>query len=233
MTIARTADIERRRISEELHDSIGPGIAAVGLNLHIIEHKIGPGGDAELLQLLRESQALLSQAVAEIRELSGELRPARLEYAGLEAALADFAQQYRRRTGIETRFTVALADAPDASPRLDAALEWLLYRVIQEALGNCARHASAGRVLVDLHRKDDIVVLQISDDGVGFTPEALAAADKCPGLGLLEMRERIEAVQGRFSLSSRPGHGTHILATVPLAGAGKPGAEPGAKPGAG
>jgi len=217
MNTATTADSERRRISAELHDSVGPNLAAVGLNLKFIEDKLTAQADGDLLQTLRDSQMLLAQTIAEIRELCGELRPARLEYAGLEAALADFAQQYRRRTGVETRLAVALTPAGDPPRRLDAALEWLLYRVIQEALTNSARHASAGCVVVDLQRVDDLLRLQIGDDGVGFDPDAIAHGSSPPGLGLLEMRERIEAAQGRFSISSRPGHGTHILATVPVA----------------
>lgn len=216
MTISGTADVERRRISEELHNRVGPSLATVAMNLQVLAGRLTQVADAEVLQLLEESQALLAQTVAEIRELSGELRPTRLEYAGLEAALADFARQYRRRTGVQARFTVTLAAPGAGAERLDKATEWLLYRVIQEALSNCARHASAGQVLVDLRREGDIVQLQISDDGVGFVPEEIAAGSKPPGLGLLEMRERIESASGRFSLSSRPGHGTHILATLPL-----------------
>lgn len=215
MTIASTVDTERRRISEELHDRVGPNLAAIALNLRFIEDKLAASADAEVQQLLRESQLLLSQTITEIRELSGELRPARLEYAGLEAALADFAQQYRRRTGVETRLTVVLTPPGNPPRRLDTALEWLLYRVIQEALTNCARHASAGHIVVDLRREDDLIRLQISDDGVGFEPDSIARGSAPPGIGLLEMRERIVEAQGRFSLSSRPGHGTHILATVP------------------
>jgi len=222
LTTPNTADIERRRISEELHDSVGPSLAAVGLNLHLISDRLSQGGDAELLQLLAESEALLTQAVAEIRDLAGELRPARLDYAGLEPALEDFARQFRRRTGVETRFNVALGAPDGAAGRLDSASEWLLYRVIQEALGNCARHASAGHVQVDLRCSGDIVELRISDDGVGFVPETVASGSKAPGLGLLEMRERVEAAGGRFSLSSRPGHGTRIFATLPVARAVPP-----------
>jgi signal transduction histidine kinase len=217
MNLASTVDNERRRISEELHDRVGPNLASIGLNLKIIAGKLTTRADPELLQLLSESQALLTQTIVEIRELSGELRPARLEYAGLEPALADFVQQFRRRTGVETRLTVALALPGDPQQRLGTDLEWLLYRVIQEALTNCARHATAGSVVVDLRRKDDLIHLQISDDGVGFDPDAIGRSSEPPGLGLLEMRERILAAQGRFTVSARPGHGTHILATVPVA----------------
>jgi len=216
MNISETADIERRRISEELHDRVGPNLATVAMNLHLVAERLAALADAEVVQLLEESRSLLALSMTEIRELSGELRPARLEYAGLEPALADFARQYRRRAGVETRFTVDLAAPAEGAP-VDKATEWLLYRVIQEALANCARHASAGRVLVDLRREGDIVQLQVSDDGVGFVPEDIAGGSKPPGLGLLEMRERVESAGGRFSLSSRPGHGTHILATVPVA----------------
>jgi len=227
VTISSAADVARRRISEDLHDRIGPSLAAVGLNLHYIEERLSGCGDPELLRVLAESEALLRQSVAEIRELSGELRPARLEYAGLEAALDDFARQFRRRTGVETRFNVAIGAPGEAPVRLDKASEWLIYRVIQEALSNCARHAQAGHVQVDLRCTGDTIEVQIRDDGVGFVPEAIAAGSNAPGLGLLEMRERIEAGKGHFSLSSRPGHGTHIVATLPVARAAQPG--PGAQ----
>jgi signal transduction histidine kinase len=216
MTFSSLVDIERRRISEELHNRLGPNLASVELNLKIIETRMVGLADQEVQQLLGESQTLLSQSVAEIRELTGELRPARLEYAGLDGALREFTQQYRRRTGVETRLAIALAPAGEEAARLDPALEWLLFRVIQEALGNCARHASAGRAEIDLRREGDLIRLQISDDGVGFDPGTIGKGERTPGLGLLEMRERVEAAQGRFSLSSRPGHGTHILVTVPV-----------------
>jgi len=216
MSPATPVDIERRRISEELHNRVGPNLAAVELNLKIIETRLGNDADSELRQLLGDSQAVLSQCVAEIRNLTGELRPARLEYAGLDAALQEFVQQYRRRTGVDTRLVVDLALPEQRAARLDPALEWLAFRVIQEALNNCARHASAGHVEIDLRREGNLLRLQISDDGAGFDPEAVGLGSKTPGLGLLEMRERIEAAKGRFSLSSRPGQGTHILATVPI-----------------
>jgi signal transduction histidine kinase len=216
MNLSGEAATERRRISEELHDRIGPDLASIGLNLKFIEQTLAAGGEAALLQLLRESQLLLTQTVAEIRELAGELRPARLEYAGLEAALADFAGQFQRRTGVDAHVAVDLGLPDDAPQRLGADLEWLLYRVVQEALTNCARHASAGRVDVDLRRTGDLVELRISDDGVGFDPDAIARGSKPPGLGLLEMREWVQTAQGHFSVSARPGEGTHLLATVPI-----------------
>ena len=215
MTAFEIADKERRRISGELHDRVGPTLAAAGLNLHVIQERLLAGGDPELLQLIAESQALLSQAVTGIREMLDELRPARLEYAGLEAALADFERQYRRRTGIATRFEIALWTSGEIPGRLDSASEVLLFRVIQEALANCARHAKARHVDVELRCNLGIIELRIKDDGVGFIPEAIAAGENPPGLGLLEMRERTEAAGGSFSLSSSPGRGTQIFITLP------------------
>jgi signal transduction histidine kinase len=216
MTLAATVDIERRRISEELHDRIGPDLASVALKLRVIENKLADATDPELLQLLVESQRLLSHSVAEVRELSGELRPARLEYAGLEPALAEYAEQFGRRTGVEMSVSVLVAAPGQRPQRLDAALEWLLFRVVQEALTNCAHHAAAGRVVIDVRREGEFIELRISDDGVGFDPDAIAQGRETPGIGLLEMRERVEDAKGSFSLSSRAGHGTHILATVPI-----------------
>ena len=217
MTFASPVDAARGRISAELHDRLGPNLAAVALNLKIIENKLGSLADPETHQLLGESRSLLEESVAEIRDLTAELRPARLEYAGLDPALHEFAQQYRRRTGLETRLTVALAPPGQEAPRFDPALEWLVFRVVQEAVGNCARHAAAGSVAVELRREGDLLRLQIDDDGVGFDPDKLGRGIHPPGIGLLEIRERVASAGGRFSLSSRPGHGTHLLVTVPIA----------------
>lgn len=220
MNLATAVDAERRRISAELHDRVGPSLTAVALNLRLIEERHRAVLGAELLALLHESQQLLSQSVGEIRELSGALRPARLEYAGLEAALADFAQQFRFRSGIDARVQVHIGAPGSPARRLPAGLEWLLYRIVEEALGNCARHAAASQVTVDLRCDGAIVHLQISDNGVGFDPEAIAQSQQKPGLGLLEIRERVEQARGSFWLRSQPGAGTHIAVTVPVTGAG-------------
>jgi len=222
MTAFEIADKERRRLSGELHDRVGPNLAAAGLNLHVIHERLSPGADPELLQLLAESQTLLNQAVAGIRELLDELRPARLEYAGLEPALADFEHRYRRRTGIETRFAIALWPPGETTGRLDSASEVLLFRVIQEALANSARHGKARHVAVELKCDRGNIELRIRDDGVGFMPERIATGANVPGLGLLEMRERTEAVGGSFSLSSSPGNGTQIFITLPCVRAAEP-----------
>lgn len=224
MNLAQALDAERRRISEDLHDHAGPNLAAVALHLRAIEVRLDAtlpaAAAAESRQLLAQAQALLGATIAQIRDLSTELRPARLQYAGLVPALAELLQRYRARTGRAARLEDAAAgDAP--APRLAPALEWLAFRVAQEAVNNCARHAVAGEVVVTLRHADDTLLLDIRDDGVGFDPAAIAAA-AAPGLGLLTMRERVAKARGRYTLSSHPGQGTHIAVQLPLAAGRRP-----------
>ncbi len=141
MNLAQALDAERRRISEDLHDHAGPNLAAVALHLRAIEVRLDAtlpaAAAAESRQLLAQAQALLGATIAQIRDLSTELRPARLQYAGLVPALAELLQRYRARTGRAARLEDAAAgDAP--APRLAPALEWLAFRVAQEAVNNCA-----------------------------------------------------------------------------------------------
>lgn len=220
MNLVEAIDAERRRISENLHDTAGPNLAAAALHLRAIETRLEvalPSADAEeVRRLLAEVQSLLAAAIAQIRDLSAELRPARLQYAGLVPTLNDLLQKFHARTGCAAQ--LEMPEAGSIAPRrLAPATEWLVYRLVQEALANCARHAAAREVVVTLQCAGDELLLDIRDDGVGFDPAAIGAAPRAPGSGLLTMQQRVRQAGGRFALSSNPGGGTRITAHVPLA----------------
>jgi len=224
--LARALDAERRRIAADLHDRGGPNLATISMNLVLIEQRLAGRLEPELLALLAETRQLLSATVAELRDLSAELRPARLAYAGLLDALDERIEQFRQRNGTIVRWTANWRSAPPglasdpfeggpATP-LSAEQEWILYRAVQEALVNCEKHARAGQVVIELRAQADRVELHIDDDGVGFEPQQLGTAGSDPGLGLLMMRERVEEAHGRFELASAPGQGTRIRIMLPL-----------------
>lgn len=225
MNLAQAIDNERKRIVELLHDRSGADLAAAAVSLRTIDNRLGALGlsasQPELHNLLDEAQNLLANVTAQLRELCTELRPAHLDYAGLVPALAAEIERYRRRTGLAIDFNAHLSMPDATSERLPADQEWLLFRVAQEALSNCARHARARALSIQLWRAPDRAVqLRISDDGIGFDPAALGTLQAPIGSGLLMMRERTESAGGRYRLSARPGGGTHIDVRLPPAPGG-------------
>lgn len=217
MDLAQVLDDERRRISEELHDRAGPNLAALGLNLRAVENRLGDACKGEVAELLSDSQALLSETIAELRDLAADLRPVQLDYSGLVPTLYERIERFRRRTGIAVQLKTRVPAPGDGGERIASAQEWLVYRVVQEALNNCAKHAGAGKVTIDLHHDGRMLSLHISDDGVGFDPALVGQGQEAPGMGLITMRERVEKARGRFTLTSEPGRGTQIRVALPLA----------------
>ncbi|MEL6420702.1 MAG: sensor histidine kinase, partial [Pseudomonadota bacterium] len=147
-------------------------------------------------------------AISEVRRISRDLRPGILDDLGLGPAVKTLAEDFEQRTGIKTHFkTVVFRN------RLDPEAKTALYRIAQEALTNIERHAAATEVSVDLRGHKRGATLRIADNGVGIAPEARRAA----GLGLRNMQERVEQLDGTMRLLSAKGTGTVIEATVPLA----------------
>jgi len=221
MNLAQALDAERRRISEDLHDNAGPNLAAAALHLRAIEARLDgaaatPEATAEIRRLLGEVQSLLAASIAQIRDLCADLRPARLQYAGLVPTLNELLLAYQTRTGRAARLEVALHEGGRPAPRVAPAIEWLVYRLVQEALNNCARHAAAREFVVTLRRDDGDLLLEMRDDGVGFDPAVIGHTQHTPGLGLLTMQERVVQAGGHYALSSSPGAGTQITVRLPL-----------------
>jgi signal transduction histidine kinase len=200
---------ERQRIARELHDGVGPALASLNLRLRTAG-KLQPNPAAA--QELKELAELTQANIQDIRRLIYDLRPAVLDELGLVAALKEYVGRYQQEQGLSV--TLAL---PEGKERLPAPLETTLFRVIQEALTNAARHAKAKHVDVALDWDAAQVTLRIADDGQGFDlREAATQAKGGQHLGLWSMRERIEQFGGRLQIDSQPGTGTTIQATVPL-----------------
>lgn len=202
-------ELERRRLSAELHDRTSPNLATMDILLKSLSPALPSDVGKELSHLFDDLSALLEDTTASIREICTELRPPVLDYAGLLPALESYAQVFSVRTGI-----VVDAHAGDEVPRLSPEHQSLLFRIAQEALTNCAKHAKASRIGIKLARRDGHAVLIIADNGVGFTPDTLTDPEHPPGLGLLTMRERSEFAGGLFSVVSRPGKGTKITVEI-------------------
>jgi signal transduction histidine kinase len=192
---------EARRIGELLHDDAVQQLTALGLRLELEAQR---SGEASLSALARDCGSIISS----LRVLIGELQPAVLESRGLSAAIEAAAETLRSRgTEVVVRpFTTRLA--PE--------LERLAYRLVQEALSNVGRHASAARVDVHLSAANGSLRCRVSDDGTGFDPDRLQSAVNDGLLGLSTVRERVELAGGRLLVESRPGHGTAFSFELPF-----------------
>lgn len=198
---------ERCDLAAALHERASPNLAALQLTLGNLVRALPPKVAADVEPLLDDAKALLRDTTNGIRDICADLRPVTLDYAGLTPALQEYAQQFSLRSDVDVEL-----DVEGFCLELPADVQSLLFRIAQEALTNCAKHARAQRVRLVLANDEDELRLEICDDGVGFAPARLAELGS-PGLGLITMRERAEFAGGNFALSSAPGRGTKILVT--------------------
>ena len=197
---------ERARIAGELHDGVLQHLSAVTLNLGAMKYKIPPDSPAK--DELARAQGKLVEIGRDIRDLSHELHSATLQEAGLARALSSYCEEFSAARGIAVS-CAADAGATALAPRAALAI----YRIAQEALGNVAKHANAKQVQVRLERADGVVRLTVCDDGTGFVHPG---SGKSGGVGLVNMRARVRALDGRLEIESQPGRGTIIRAEVPV-----------------
>ena len=207
--LATIQEVERKRLSMELHDRTSTNLAALRVNLASIAAALPAPLPPALEVLLADTAALVEDANASIREISSDLRPPVLDYGGLLAALVSHGRHLGRRTGI----TVSV-DGTGLLRRPNQEHEALLFRIANEALTNSAKHAGAKTIRVVLANDGAKVVMTIMDDGIGFDEGRLAHVDEPPGHGLLTMRERAEFAGGSFHVESAPGRGTRIEVIV-------------------
>ncbi len=199
VSVMEAREDERRRIARELHDELGQRLTALKMEL-----SSRSGGGSRLPAML----AMLDETVAALRRIAADLRPLMLDDLGLNAAIEWLAIEASRRLGI--RVQVDLDEVPEVDERVAIAL----YRMVQEALTNVARHARAGHASVQLRRRDDGLHLSVHDDGVGFPERALQREGRW---GLLGMRERAELLGGRLEIDNPPGGGARVRVHLPPA----------------
>jgi two-component system NarL family sensor kinase len=203
--VVQAREEERRRLLHDLHDGVGPTLAAISLGLHACRKAIGPAtSQGELLATLQEE---LDGAINEIRRLAHGLRPPELDRIGLVGAIRAYASAISARAD-DQGVTIAL-DVPISMPRLPATVDVAAYRIVSEALTNVTRHASARSCAVRLWVDDDLNI-EVVDDGIGL-PEQHAT-----GVGLWSMRERATELGGDCVVSAGSGGGTKVRATLPL-----------------
>jgi len=202
-------EIERQRISRELHDQIGQSLVAVKLQLQ----SMPAVSERDLLVVrLRESIALVERTIRQVRDMSLDLRPSLLDDLGLVATLRWYVDRQARWAGVTSRFVSNPAEVV-----VPADIEVVAFRIAQEAITNALHHAQANEVCVCLERQDSQLELRVQDDGSGFDVGMLLEdSDVGQSLGLLGMQERAQLAGGRLEIESVPGQGTMVVALFPL-----------------
>jgi signal transduction histidine kinase len=206
--LVQAQEQERRAIARELHDEVGQALTAIKVELAVAERNVGLSEKGE--DALREVRSITDRTLQQVRDLSQLLHPAMLDDLGLPAALEWYLKGFSRRTGIRAEL---LQDRMET--RLPAAVETCVYRVVQEALTNVARHSGAQSCRVYLQRLPHTILLTVEDDGSGI-PAALPSGGGRPGLGLLGIRERATDLGGTLTIESQAGKGTRLTVELPV-----------------
>ena len=203
---------ELRRLSRELHDDLTQRLAVLAIEAGKLELDLNkmPEGNAAAVHTVSQIKDQLIKVSEDVHTISRQLHPTILDDLGLVRAIESESAAFMRRNPVEINFRKE--NVPDAIPD-DIAL--CLYRVVQEGLKNIATHSGAKNCEIFLKGDDHAVCLSVTDGGIGFDPLAVR---NMPGLGLSSMRERVQLVQGDFSIRSQPGKGTVINVCVPLNG---------------
>jgi PAS domain S-box-containing protein len=203
--LTEARETERRFIARELHDEIGQQLTGLKLSLDMMQSSLSEITGKQIHGL----QVLAGDLMERVRNLSLDLRPSMLDDLGLLPALAWHFNRYHEQTGIRVAFSHACMEE-----RFEGGIETAVYRVVQEALTNAARHAGVAGVAVSLSANDNAVHLVVSDEGKGFDPAEVLVRRQ--SVGLFGMRERVEAAGGDLAVRSAPGAGTTLTASIPL-----------------
>jgi PAS domain S-box-containing protein len=202
-----TREVERAGLAREVHDVLGGMLTSVKFDLQRISRRTGAPGQEELHRIAVDLVALVQETIDTARGISEQMRPTSLELLGLTAALRQALERFGARHGCRV-----VVESDDPMPELSEATAMQVYRIVQEALTNVARHAQASEVVLAMRTRDGEFELRLTDNGRG-----LGDAPARPGaIGLFSMSERAHEIGGRLAVSRRAEGGTEVLLRVPV-----------------
>ncbi len=204
--LVKAQEQERKAIARELHDEVGQMLTAQRMELRNLR-ELRDGPEHAFLARLEDTARLSEEALRVVRDIAMGLRPSMLDDLGLGPAVEWQGREFSRRYGVPVTVHLEgpLEELPDAH-------RTCVYRIVQEALTNSARHAGATQIRIAVHGAQDRLQILVQDDGVGFDP----SQSRSRGLGLIGMEERVKELGGEVSVLSQPGKGTSINAQIPL-----------------
>jgi signal transduction histidine kinase len=209
--LLQSQDEERRRIARELHDGVGQLLAAIKMGTSAL------AGESSHLSTrgqrnIDDMEGMIDEAIRGIRTMSHLLHPPLLDECGLASALRWYVEEFSKRSGIQVQF-----DCSDSLPRFSAEVETSIFRVVQECLGNIHRHSGSAAARIHLESEQDVVRLEVQDQGCGISPDRLReiSTGGRSGVGVRGMQERVKQLGGDLHIHSQ-GQGTLIGVTLPL-----------------
>ena len=203
---------EKKKLSIELHDQVGSLAVALNASLGIAGKNIEENRIDEALENIKKSRFLLENSAENLKNIAVELRPPELDIIGLPDALKEYFLEVQKQWKIVINFSTSIN-----REKIDNNTAIVLYRVAQEALNNIIKHSDAKKVIIRLDDDDDNHIhFEIKDNGKGFHIKELSRKVEITKMGIIGMRERVESVEGAFTIKSSPKKGTHIIITIPL-----------------
>ncbi len=207
--IINAQEEERKRIARELHDETSQVLTSLLISLAVLEESLTT---QEARDRIADTRALAHRTLRAIRSLSIDLRPSALDDLGLLPALRWYVKEYSQKCGIEVEF-----HSSGFKDRLPSEMETALYRIVQEALTNTARHGNAHKIRITLQEDENAISASIVDDGTGFDVDAvLRSPVQERRLGLAGMNERAILLDGTLDIHSTPGYGTTVEVRIPI-----------------
>ena len=198
---------ERTSIAREIHDELGQQLTGLKIDVSWLSKKI-PEEATEAKEKIRHILELLDETIKTVRKIASELRPSILDDIGIVEALEWQSKEFERRSGIKTIFTSELEDL-----QLPENISTAFFRIFQESLTNVARHAEATVIRASFEKRNDKLILTVSDNGKGID---LKKMENKKTLGLLGMKERTEMIEGEFEITGEPGKGTTVSVSIPF-----------------
>jgi signal transduction histidine kinase len=203
---------ERKRIARDLHDDTSQALAALMVTMDTATMMTSSDGE-QLKDKLASMKGLAARALEGVHQMIYYLRPSVLDDLGLLSAIKWYAESRLEELGVKVGF-----ESSGTETRLPSQTETALFRAVQEAINNIARHAEAENVLIEVYFKGSALVIEVEDDGRGFDVEAVAKlSGQGEGFGLAGMRERIALLDGTLTIQSEPSSGTQVRMEIPLA----------------
>jgi PAS domain S-box-containing protein len=207
--LVEAEEIMRKTAAQQLHDQVGQNLTALTINLNYVMSHLLDDSKVKIENRLNDSLVILNETIEQIRNIMVELRPSVLDDYGLNAALKWSINKFAERTKTTIDYK-----GIELSKRLPLNIEYTLFRTVQEALHNVAKHAEAKKVIISLEEENNIVKLKVEDDGIGFDINRIKEYKNPSGLGLLSMAERIYFIGGKLEISSEPGKGTSVIINI-------------------
>lgn len=204
---------EKRKISRDLHDETGQIVIALGAALNIVEAALKEGNIERALAVINENRKMVQEIAGRMKSMALNLRPPGLDILGLSAILREYFFQFTKSNTIRIEFDENVKD-----DKLNEDIEITIYRIIQEGIHNVKKHSMASAVKIDLIQTEKALQLVVVDNGKGFDVEEYHRQYDPSKMGLRGIKERVDILNGVFSVESSPGKGTKLTVILPLQG---------------